>query len=356
MRRGRILIFLLLIVIVGLAVAFFAIRLLLQNQTPQQKAPVNVEVFVAGQNIPQGGKITEDELATITLPQDKVTDVEFTLDKKAELLNNKVAKYPLDQGVVITKSMVADSSQAVSIAGPEWAALIPPGMTAISIPATRLSTVAYGVNDGAHVNLTACFLFVDVDPSFQSITPDNTATLTATGFPAGALPILSLGVSAPGGPQGRLELDPSLQQPFYLVPSEPQRPRIVCQTILQNVVVMKLGNFPLSATTAQAAQEQAQQQGQQQQQAAAPLPDILTLIVSPQDADTLSYMVYTSAQMMMTLRNPSDQSRLATEAATLQFLLSQYNIPVPAKLPYALQPKIDSLAAPALPNDTVTSP
>lgn len=352
MRRGRILIFLLLIVIIGLAVAYFAIRLLLQSQAPRQQAPVNVEVFVAGQNIPQGGKITADELATITIPQDKVTDVEFTLDKKAELLNNKVAKYPLDQGVVITSSMISDASQAVSIAGPEWAALIPPGMTAISIPATRLSTVSYGVNDGAHVNLNACFLFVDVDPSFQSMTPDNTAALTATGFPAGALPILSLGVGAVGGPQGRLELDPSLQQPFFLVPSEPQRPRVVCQTILQNVVVMKLGNFPLTATTAAAAQTQAQQQTQQQQQGAAPLPDILTLIVSPQDADTLSYMVYTNAQIMMTLRNPSDQSRLATEAATLQFLLSQYNIPVPAKLPYALQPKIESLTAPAQPATT----
>jgi Flp pilus assembly protein CpaB len=347
MRRGRILIFLLLIVVIGGVVAFFAIRLLLQSRTPQAQAPVNVEVYAAAQNIPQGGKITEDELTTITLPQDKVTNVEFTLDRKGELLN-KVAKYPLDQGVVITSSMVADSSQAVAIAGPQWAALIPPGMTAISIPASRLSTVAFGVTDGAHINLNACFLFVDVDPSFQSITPDNTASLTATGFPQGALPILSLGVAAtPGGAQGRLELDPSLQQPFYLIPSEGQRPRLVCQTILQDVVVMKLGNFTLAATNPQAAQQQAQQQ----QQTAAPAPDIITLIVSPQDADTLSYMVYTNAQIMMTLRNPSDQSRLATEAATLQFLLSQYNIPVPAKLPYALQPKIDTLTKPILPND-----
>ncbi len=67
-------------------------------------------------------------------------------------------------------------------------------------------------------------------------------------------------------------------------------------------------------------------------------------------------MVYTNAQLMLTLRNPSDQSRLATEAATLQFLLSQYNIPVPAKLPYALNPKIDALVAPTLPNDKTTAP
>jgi pilus assembly protein CpaB len=348
MRRGRIIIFLLLIVVVGLGVAYVAFNMIRASLTPKVQAPTNVEVFVAAQNIPQGQKITEEVLTTITLPQNNVTSVEYTLDKKAELLNNKVAKYPLDQNVVITSSMVADSSQAVSIAGPEWAALIPPGMTAISIPTSRLATVSFGVTDGAHINLNACFLFVDVDPSFQSVLHDNTASLTATGFPQGALPILSLGVSAtPGGSQGRLELDPSLQQPFYLIPSEPQRPRVVCQTILQNVVVMKLGNFSLTPSNPQAAQQQAQQQ----QQTAAPAPDILTLIVSPQDADTLSYMVYTNAQIMMTLRNPSDQSRLATEAATLQFLLSQYNIPVPAKLPYALQPRIDTLTKPLLPND-----
>jgi pilus assembly protein CpaB len=315
---------------------------------------LNVEVFVAGQNIPQGATITEDELATISLPQDKVSAVEFTADKKGQLVG-KVAKFPLDQGVVITSSMVGESSQAVSIAGPQWAALIPPGMTAISIPASRLALVSYGVSDGAHVNLNACFLFVDVDPSFQSITPDLTAVISGTGVPQNGLPVLSLTIGGAGGAQGRLELDPSLNQPYYLLPSEPQRPRPVCQTILQDVVVMKLGNFPLATANPQAAQ----QQQQQQQQGAVPAPDILTLIVSPQDAVTLQYMVYTNAQIMMSLRNPSDQSRLATEAATLQFLLSQYNIPVPAKLPYGLQPRIDALAAPVLPNEgapTTTNP
>ena len=123
---------------------------------------------------------------------------------------------------------------------------------------------------------------------------------------------------------------------------------MVCQTILQNVVVMKLGDFSLTTTAATAAQPQPAQTAQV-------IPDIVTLIVSPQDAVTLSYMVYTKAQIMMTLRNPSDQSRLATEAATLQFLLSQYNIPVPAKLPYAMQPSISQLTAPSLPNDGAKS-
>jgi len=82
-------------------------------------------------------------------------------------------------------------------------------------------------------------------------------------------------------------------------------------------------------------------------------PDIITLIVSPQDSITLSYLMYTNAQFSMTLRNPTDQARQATEASTLQFLLSQYNIPVPAKLPYAMQPALSTLTMPFLQNDTV---
>ena len=68
----------------------------------------------------------------------------------------------------------------------------------------------------------------------------------------------------------------------------------------------------------------------------------------------LSYLVYSGAQITMTLRNETDESRVITEAATLQFLLSQYNIPVPAKLPYAMQPRTDELISPFLPGDVVT--
>lgn len=344
MRRGRTLIFLLLILIVGLAVAYFSIRALQQALTPRPQAPANVQVFVAAQPIPQGGKITEDVLTTITVPQDKVSSVEFTVDEKVQLIN-KVAKFPLEQGVVITSSMVTDSALSLAIAGPQWASLIPPGMTAAAIPATRLSLGAFGVADGAHVNVNACMQFVDIDPGFQSKTPDETRALTSGGTPKDNLPVLSLGVGGAGGPQGRLEAEPSIPGSFYyLTPSEAQRPRLVCQTILQDVVVLKVGNFALTSTAAAAPQ---------QQQAAPAAPDIVTLIVSPQDANTLSYMMYTSAQITMTLRNPGDQSRQQTEAATLQFLLSQYNIPVPAKLPYSLE---GPLAAPTLTNGPGATP
>ncbi len=345
MRRGRILIFVVLILIIGLVVAAFAIRAFLAAANrPQQ--PAFVKVYRTSQNIPQGGKIQEGMITTVTLPQADALESYFSESEKAELLNNKIARYPLGQGHIISSADVQDASQAVAIGGPEWASLIPPGMTTITVPTRRLYTAAYGITDGAHVNVNACFLFVDVDPSFQTILPNNTAILTGTGFVPESLPILSMGVSPAGGPQGRVELEPSLQQPFFLIPSGEQRPRQVCQMLLQDVVVMKLGNFPLTGAAATNAQGTA----------APTLPDIITLIVSPQDSVTFSYLIYTNAQVIMTLRNPNDQARQATEAATLQFLLSQYNIPVPAKLPYSMQPATSSLGAPSLPNDNVAPP
>lgn len=347
MRRGRTLILVFLIIIIALVVGFVAFRQFL-TPAPTVQAPVNVEVYIAAQPIPQGGKITEDLLTTITMPQDKVIAVMYTRDELATLTNNKVAKFPLDQGVMITESMINDASAAVSIAGPQWASLIPPGMTAMSLPVSRLAVAGYAIQKGAHVNLNACFLFVDVDPTFQTVLPNLTAALTGTGFVPDTLPVVTLGVGAAGTAQGRLELDPSLQQPYYLIPSEAQRPRMVCQMLLQDAVVLELGNSPLPNAVAAAPVDPAA--ADPNAPAAAPVvPDIITLIVSPQDSITLSYLMYTNAQISMALRNPTDQARQATEASTLQFLLSQYNIPVPAKLPYAMQPK--GLATPCLQND-----
>jgi hypothetical protein len=272
--------------------------------------------------------------------------VEFTVGEEANLIG-QTARFDLAQGVIITSPMVGEQ---VEISGPSWAVQIPIGMVAAAIPTNRLASVAYGVNDGAHVNVNACMLFVDVDPSFQTILPNFTALVTGTGFLPEQLPVLSVAVASggEGSRQGRVELDPTLQQPFYAVPSEIQRPRLVCQMILQDVVVMKLGNFELEAPSAD---PNATPAPAQQQPAA---PDIVTLMVNPQDSISLNYFVHSGSVLTMTLRHPNDESRFAAEAATLTSLLTQYNISLPSKLPYAMQPRIDQLVPPALPNDLVT--
>src|SRR5215211_4905138 len=268
MRRGRIFLFLILIVVVGLALLYLAYtQFLTGGTTPTAAAPLT-QVYYAAQNIPQGTTITQEMLDTFSLPPENVAAVMFTVGEENALIG-QVARFTLDQGVIITSSMVGIAPE---IAGPAWAINIPSGMVAAAIPTNRLSLMGYGVADGARVNVNACMLFVDVDPAFQTVLPNFTSVLTGTGFVEGALPVLSVAATTGEQPsrQGRIELDPTLQQPFYAVPSEAQRPRLVCQMILQDVVVMKLGNFVLQAPATTSTDPNATPSPAQAQQQASP--------------------------------------------------------------------------------------
>jgi len=349
MRRGRIFIFLILIVVVGIAV--LAVGLGFFNQNPQAAATeaVGVKVYYAAQNIPLGTTITESMLGTFTLPKENEAEVMFREDEKANLIG-QVARFTLDQGTLITTSMIG--AGAGELPGPAWAVQVPAGMVAVAIPTNRLATAAYGVNDGAHVNVNACMTFVDVDPAYQTVLPNYVSAMRDIYFPDGGQPVISIepATAGEGSRQGRVELDPTFQKPIYTVPSETQRPRLVCQTILQDVIVMNLGNFQLQAPVAvdPAATPVA---GQQQETS----PDIITLMVTPQDSIALNYFVYSGAVMSMTLRNPNDNSRIEAQSATLTSLLTQYNISLPSKLPYAFQTRLDFLSPPLLPNDIINS-
>src|SRR5688572_29855130 len=209
MRRGRIFIFLILIVVVGLALLALVFTQFGQTPvTPTQAA--FTEVFYAAQNIPQGTTITREMLGTFSIPPENVAEVMFTTSEESAL-GGQTTRFTLDQGALITASMVG--SGPVEISGPAWAVQIPSGMVAAAIPTNRLSLVGYGVNDGAHVNVNACMLFVDIDPAFQTILPNFTAVLTGAGVAQeGAPPQISASVTSGGeaSRQGRFDLDPSV--------------------------------------------------------------------------------------------------------------------------------------------------
>jgi pilus assembly protein CpaB len=346
MRRGRILIFLVLIVIVGLAVLYLVYNQFSGGQSVVPTQAVSKQVYYASQNIPQGTTITQEMLSTFSLPPENVAEVMFEVGEEANLVG-QIARFRLDQGTLITSSMVGGDPG--ELPGPAWAVQVPSGMVAVAIPTNRLATAAYGVNDGAHVNVNACMLFVDVDPAYQSVTPNNVSVMRDVFFPPEDRAYISIEPQTSASPQGRVELDPTFQKPLYTVPSEPQRPRLVCQTILQDVVVMNLGNFPLQAPSTDPNATPSPAQVQQESS-----PDIVTLMVSPQDSISLNYFVYSGAVLSMTLRNPNDNSRIDAQSATLTSLLTQYNISLPSKLPYAQQPRLDVLTPPLLPNDIIT--
>jgi len=353
MRRGRIIILLVLIVVIGLGVLYLAFNQIGGGAPAAVSTQVATkQVYYAAQNIPQGTQITQEMLATFALPPENVAEVMFEVGEETNLVG-QTARFTLDQGTLITSSMVG--SGPGELPPPSWSFRVPPSMVAVAIPTDRLSTAAYGVNDGAHVNVNVCMTFVDIDPAYQTITPNYLSAVNDIFFPDGGQPIISLVPLTQELPsrQGRTELDPTFQKPIYVVPSEEQRPRLVCQIILQDVVVLNLGNFslqtqpvpttPQDPNAAPAAPSQAET-----------APDIITLMVSPQDSISLNYFVYSGAVFSMTLRNPNDNSRIDAQSATLTSMLTQYNISLPSKLPYAQQPRLDRLAPPLLPNDIVT--
>jgi pilus assembly protein CpaB len=132
---------------------------------------------------------------------------------------------------------------------------------------------------------------------------------------------------------------------------------MVSQMLLQDVVVLQMGNFPLEKEEEleQQQEEAAAQEGQEEGTEEAPppveKPDVVTLIVTPQDAVTLNYLMFGGAKMTLALRNIYDPDRLVVNPVTLQFLLEQYQIPVPVRLPYGLHPRVDDVIEPVLRND-----
>lgn len=360
MRSGRILIFLALILIIGLIVAAVALPRVLPMLRPATPTVTVYQVYYALQNIAQGTIITEELLGTYTLPETSFADVMFTTAERSSLVGQK-AKINIDQGVPITTGMIAPPETGLETGGPPWANLIAATKTAIAIPISRLTSVAYGISDGARVNVITCLLFVDVDPSFQSQLPNYLGLLVEPGFKPDQMPGITIGgnnsaFSQQVPPyQGRTELEPAFpNRGIYVVPSEAPRPRPVCQMIMQDIPILKLGNFPLNPEQIAANQPTPTPQPGSQQQTAAQAPDIVTLVVSPQEAVVLTYLIFNNAPLYLTLRNGGDRSLQVTESATLQFILSQHNITPPVKLAFSLTPRVDALTLPFLPNDVAT--
>jgi pilus assembly protein CpaB len=357
-RRGRIFIYLAIILVLGVVMVFILTQRGGLSQGQEAKAPDAsdvVEIVITSQPISRGVTLTADVLSTVSYPRSEMVEGTFFTDIQEVV--GKRAKIDLDARVPLTSSMVVDAT-----GGSVTSFEIPAGMVAISIPIPhRLSSISYAPQPGDHVNIIASLNFVDVDNSFQSILPNRTAVVTAPGVSESGTTLTS-GIMGGGDGSllGRAEMDPTLGQPVYVVPSEVQRSRLVSQTLLQDIMVLHVGNFDLEGQATQTTET-----GQttatttttngETTTTTPTSPDVITVVVTPQDAVTLNYLIFSDAKLTLVLRGAGDEQRIQTEAVTLQYLLDQYNIPVPAKLPYATQPRTDALAFPSLPNDSPTS-
>ena len=366
MRLGRILIIVAILLILGLAAVYAVLQLSGDGAEPSAEISTT-DIVILVQPVDRGGVITAEMLDYLAFPTGETIETMLT---NFEDIVGLQARYDLEPGIPVTSGMLVGGPEDLSTVGSDNALLIPEGMVAFPITIDRFSSLGYGLRAGDHVNVIATLLFVDLDQEFQSKLPNSGAALIEPGQEAlisttdeegvttsvGTGQVSSTAQIGSGGalsPIGSSIIDPATDQPIYIVPSEDQRSRLVSQTLMQDVVILHIGNSVYTDENGEDVLDAYAPQSQGIDAAGQPLPapakaapDLITLIVTPQDAVTLNYLLFAGAKLTMALRSAGDANLNSTQAVTLEYLMSSYDIPLPSKLPYGMDPAIEILQAP----------
>jgi Flp pilus assembly protein CpaB len=357
-KFGKIIIYVAIILILAVVAIYLLSRNVGSTPTEQVQEVIvpqteTIDIVITTQKVGRGGEFTADVLTTIPYPRQEFVEGVFYTDINDVV--GKWAKSDIEAHTPLTTDMVV-----ASLTGSYAAFQVPKGMVAITIPILdRLSYVGYAPEAGDHINLIVSLLMVDLDTEFQSKLPNSGYGLAAPliDVPDSPQTITTYPYNYSDAPtmMGRVIFDPTIQQAIATGPSETQRPRLVVQTLLQDVLILRVGDYKSDTSSGTVAAEP--EPGIVNQENPVTditaitepfvLPDTITLVVTPQDAVTLTYLTYTGARYTLVLRSPGDDQRIITEAGTLQFLLDQYNIPLPTRLPYGIEPRIDTLILPS---------
>ncbi len=352
MRRGRVFLYLALILVLLLVGGYLLYQNFLQpsgtaEETAEEAVVIDtVDVVVITQRADRGTVLDETVLGLIPIPRELVIDTMFTNLGEAV---GRQAKFDLDSGIPLTENMLVDSAAQLSEAGSVAALSIPEGLVAKSIPITRLASVSYALRPGDRVVVIASMQFIDIDPDFQTVLPNEVGILYAAEGAGGeqeAVEKLTSEVDGLGAPLGKVvETDDLPGQFFYVLPSQRQRPRLAAQAIIPSATILKVGDFeyeeeeaqpdvPPTPTPVPAGPDEAPPPVEESKP-----PDNVTLIVTPQEAVTLTYLLDSGVDLTLALRSAGDSTVIDTSTTTMQFFLDEYAIPIPQKLPFGWAPQ-----------------
>ncbi len=342
MQRGRLLI--ILGIILGLATLGAVLFLVFGQgggdevvETPPPEASLEpppirtTEVIVALQPIPRGAEFVAGSIGRRAWPADNVPPE--AIADEAETIG-KVAKTEIVQGQVIARSMLADLAGAG-----EASFQVPAGRVAVAYPFNRQSSVAYAIQPDDFVDILSTAYFVDVDEEFQTTLPNKVRFFfpeldAETGEPTGFF-TLSESID-----EGRFEIAGG-DIPAIVFPREAQVPRRVAQLTVQSAKVIRVG--PWIEPTPVAVPTGAEPDPQVPTPTPA-LPDIATLAVTPQDALVLLWLRQNGIYTEMALRAAGEENAdHLTEAVTLQYMLTRFNIAVPPKIEFVMASSLSEL-------------
>ena len=278
----------------------------------------------------------------------------------------------------ILVNMLSDRGRIdIAGVGSDVALMAPNGRVVIAFPLPSFeddptAAVAYALRPGDHIDMIVSLSLVDLDEEFHTLLPNTTQLLDLE-----ALSEAEEGTELIEFTTGRIEQGP-LGLTFNIIPGEDQqRVRVVTQLTVQDAIVMRVGRYPTleeellnldaqmsptptpipptltaeeavaTATPAPAAAAGAQQQAPEATPEPTPkpvMPEVIVLAVEPQDALVINFAWGINADVHFALRAVGDEAvRHFLEPVTLQYLMEQYNIAVPPKLQYGIEPPVGSL-------------
>lgn len=308
-----------------------------------------VRIVQALQNLPRGYRFpaSVQELENIVGYADwPEAAVPFNAIKEAdgglEKVLGMIARTEIFREQPILSTFLITDLTDLAAVGSDAAAVLPADRIAVSLPMDRTTSVAYGIQDGDHVDVIISMLFIDVDEVFQSITPNRLTLFNRS----------EEGIQLLEGIEGRP--DQSSLGPVIVGPSERQRPRLTTQRTIQDALVLHVGEFPLDGkylgelptpTPVPATQEAGSSSGATPPPPPTPIPppNIVTLGVTPQYAVVLVWAIDAKLPVTLALRSVNDRSTQQTIPVTLDYLMQEFRIEVPARRDYSIEPAIRSI-------------
>ncbi len=319
------------------------------TQAPTPTPIPLVKVVQALQNLPRGYRFpnTIPELENIvgyaTLPEETVPfNAIKEQDGGLEKVLGKIARTDVFREQPILSTYLVQDLTSLAAVGSDAAAVLPSDRVAVSLPMDRITSVAYGLQDGDHVDVIISMLFIDVDEVFQSITPNLVTLFTKT----------DEGIELKQRIGGRI--DQSSIGTVIVGPAERQRPRLVTQRTIQDALVVHVGEFPLNGRylgelptpTPVPATEEAGGSGNTTPAPTitpVPPPNIVTLGVTPQYAVVLVWAIDAKLPVTLALRSVNDRSTQQTAPVTLDYMMQEFRIEVPARRDYSIEPAVRSI-------------
>ncbi len=344
--RGRRTFIIILVVLINLA---FVGYLLLNNMrksaqetellVPETATPLPyVGIIVSAQDpIPRGWRFTSgDGAASVKQwPIDELPSAGYF--SSLEQLDNMYAVEDIPMGRPVLRSMLSEKPIAA----------FPEGRVGYGVPMDVQGGIGWHIQEGDHVDVLAAVRLVNTDTEFQSRMPNLFQTIPeprAEGEP------LALSLS---GVYGRFETLPNGMSAMILPNGDPF-PQVVVQMTVQDAIVWRVGaqyamntEVPAAAATPVTSEDGAGilQPQQQPQPAAAVVSsepmyrsdiELVTLLVTPQDALILKYLYEIGADLDLVLRAPNDTNYWITGAVWSRYILDRYQIPQsPSDLPVA---------------------